>query len=397
VEANVGNDPIEVFGVANSGAPLTVGLQIRHSVGPFPQRLKYVAFSSSAFAINEFDTASGTIFGHANAAGAEAVGAAYYGFTPEFGVSPPVLEWFSSAGSTPVFFDPGGLSLPVPAVRSKPGIVGPDGVSSTFPGLFFGTSAAAPHAAGVAALILDAAGGLPPADVYAAMESTATDMDDPATAGFDVGFDDGTGFGLVDAVLAVDAVVAPVLTISKSVDKATAAPGETLVYTLTYQNTGNGPATGVTITDLVPAHTAFVSASVSATQTAGTVDWAIGDVAAGVSGSVTLTVQIADSKVCRTIKTPKHIRSAKSAKSGKSGKSGHAWDCVSEVTNSGAIQGTEVPTAALSNTVVTQVVKARHPRSAKDRSMKREKSAKSGKSTKPVKAPRTGRRTSSKR
>jgi hypothetical protein len=129
VEANVGNDPIEVFGVANSGGAITLGLQITRSAGPFPRRLKYVAFSSSAFSIDEFDTASGTIFGHANAAGAEAVGAAYWGFTPEFGVAPPVLEWFSSAGSTPIFFDADGLSLPTPAVRTKPGIVGPDGVS----------------------------------------------------------------------------------------------------------------------------------------------------------------------------------------------------------------------------------------------------------------------------
>ncbi len=220
-----------------------------------------MAFSSSAFSIDEFDTASGTIFGHANAAGAEAVGAAYFGFTPEFGVSPPVVEWFSSAGSTPIFFDASGVPLPTPAVRAKPGIVAPDGVSSTFPGLFFGTSAAAPHAAGVAALILEAAGPLPPADVYAALEGTAIDMDDPATAGFDVGFDYGTGFGLVDAVLAVDEVVAPVLTITKSVDRMTASPGDTLVYTLTYRNTGNGRATGVTVSDVVPAHTTFVSAS----------------------------------------------------------------------------------------------------------------------------------------
>ena len=77
LDLNVGGDPVEVFGVANSGPPVAVGLQISHFEGRFPERLKYVVFSSSAFSIDEFDTASGTIYGHANAAGAEAVGAAF--------------------------------------------------------------------------------------------------------------------------------------------------------------------------------------------------------------------------------------------------------------------------------------------------------------------------------
>ena len=112
LDFNVGGDPVEVFGVANSGPPIAVGLQISHSAGPFPERLKYVVFSNSAFSIDEFDTASGTIYGHANAVGAEAVGAAFYGNTPEFGTTPPILESFSSAGSTPIFFNKRGRRRP---------------------------------------------------------------------------------------------------------------------------------------------------------------------------------------------------------------------------------------------------------------------------------------------
>jgi len=218
LDFNVGGDPVEVFGVANSGPPLAVGLQISHSAGPFPERLKYVVFSSPSFSIDQFDTASGTIYGHANAAGAEAVGAAFYGETPEFGTAPPLLEPYSSAGATPIFFDIRGFPLPEFELRPKPGIVAPDGTNTTFFGFdtepdgfpnFFGTSAAAPHAAAVAALMLDAAGLLTPAEVYAALEDTAIDMDDPATVGFDVGFDFGTGFGLIDAALAVGKVVSP--------------------------------------------------------------------------------------------------------------------------------------------------------------------------------------------
>ena len=218
---NVGGDPVEVFGLTSSG-PATLGLRISLYSGPIPARVKYVVFSSSAFSINEYDTASSTIYGHANAAGAEAVGAAFYLDTPEFGTAPPLLEPFSSAGPTPIFFDTSGLSTldinGLPIERQKPEIIAPDGTNTTFFGFdvepdgfpnFFGTSAAAPHAAAVAALMLEAAGPLTPAAVYAALEGTAIDMDDPATPGFDVGFDFGTGFGLIDAVLAVGEVAEP--------------------------------------------------------------------------------------------------------------------------------------------------------------------------------------------
>ena len=37
------------------------------------------------------------------------------------------------------------------------------------------------------------------------------DMDDPFTPGFDTGFDDGTGYGFLDANLAVQAVIPPIV------------------------------------------------------------------------------------------------------------------------------------------------------------------------------------------
>ena len=48
--------------------------------------MKYVFFGNAT--VNEYDTNSSTTYGHANAAGAEAVGAAFYQRTPEFGVDP---------------------------------------------------------------------------------------------------------------------------------------------------------------------------------------------------------------------------------------------------------------------------------------------------------------------
>ena len=105
-------------------------MKVKHS-GSDPGLIKYVYFGSAT--INEFDTQSSTIFGHTNAVGAEAVGAARYFNTPAFGVFPPILESFSSAGATPILFDLAGNRLATPDPRShKPEIVAPDGGNTTF-------------------------------------------------------------------------------------------------------------------------------------------------------------------------------------------------------------------------------------------------------------------------
>jgi hypothetical protein len=221
-EANVGLDPLEILSFTNEGLSPTdsFNLAISKFAGPDADLMKYVWFGSSEVQFNEYDTASGSIYGHTNAAGATAVGAAFYQETPEFGQSPPLIEPFSSAGPTPILFTPEGDRLPVPEIRRKPEIVAPDGTNTTFfppfpnsdlegdgfPN-FFGTSAAAPHAAAVAALMLDAVdGAASPTFLNKILETTALDMDDPATPGFDIGFDDVTGYGLIQADRAIAAL-----------------------------------------------------------------------------------------------------------------------------------------------------------------------------------------------
>jgi hypothetical protein len=203
---NIGGDPVEEFSFTNLAASAKnylIGLE-RYS-GPAPGRIKYVYFGNVT--INEYATNSSTLYGHANAAGAQGVGAARYTQTPAFGVSPPVLEYFSSAGGTPILFDISGT--PVNQQRQKPEIVAPDGTDTTFfwPGYdpdgtgfpnFLGTSAAAPHAAGVAALLRDLDPTLTPDGIYATLQGSALDM---KTAGFD--YDSGHGLIQADVALAL--------------------------------------------------------------------------------------------------------------------------------------------------------------------------------------------------
>src|SRR6185503_17732976 len=54
---------------------------------------------------------------------------------------------------------------------------------------------------------------------------------------------------------------APVLTISKTDAPDPAVAGNNITYTVSYANTGNANATGVVISDTVPANTSFVSAT----------------------------------------------------------------------------------------------------------------------------------------
>jgi hypothetical protein len=231
--ANIGSDPIEVLGARVIGGNLTVYLAISRFSGASNNLLKIVAFGSSTFSFNEWNTASATIYGHSNAAGAVAVGAVFYYNSPAFGTTTPILNGYSSAGGSPILFDTTGNATSI--IRQKPEISAPDGTNTTFFGNdiadpgdgsdldtfpnFFGTSAAAPHAAGVAALMLDAAGGpgsLTPDEIYTGLESTAIDISrrspevfppiDPGVNNLPMGFDLDSGYGLIQADAAVGSV-----------------------------------------------------------------------------------------------------------------------------------------------------------------------------------------------
>jgi 2-oxoglutarate-Fe(II)-dependent oxygenase superfamily protein len=97
---NVGGDPFEVFSFGNADPATTFGMIILQFSGPDPGLMKTVNVGSGSITIDQFDTRSGTSFGHRPARGGLGVGAADYRDTPAFGQSPPLIETSSSAGGT---------------------------------------------------------------------------------------------------------------------------------------------------------------------------------------------------------------------------------------------------------------------------------------------------------
>ncbi len=117
------------------------------------------------------------------------------------GASNPV-EPFSSDGPRQIFFEPdgtpitpGNFSSTGGRIRAKPDIAAADGVATATPGFnpFFGTSAAAPHAAAIAALVLDKNAN---ANLRQVLTGTALDIEAP-------GPDRDSGAGILRADLAV--------------------------------------------------------------------------------------------------------------------------------------------------------------------------------------------------
>ena len=125
-------------------------------------RIRYVAFGGVT-PLEHFRYHGPVTYGHNSANGAMGV-AAYAAFAPY------VPEPYTSSGPSTIYFDKNSRRLRHPEIRQKPDVAAMDGANNTFFGddapedddtlpNFFGTSAAAPHAAAIAALVLDAAGG----------------------------------------------------------------------------------------------------------------------------------------------------------------------------------------------------------------------------------------------
>jgi len=158
------NRPVEFIGLPSATLQVVIA---RANTPPasnrnVADRIRYVGFDSVT-PLEHFSYHGPVTYGHNSANGAMGV-AAYAAFAPY------VPEPYTSPGPSTIYFDKDSKRLRHPEIRQKPDMAAMDGANNTFfsddapeddddlPN-FFGTSAAAPHAAAIAALVLDAAGG----------------------------------------------------------------------------------------------------------------------------------------------------------------------------------------------------------------------------------------------
>ena len=211
---------------------------------------------------------TGSTFGHAATADgygvaavdvAEAVGGEFTS-----GPTTPV-EVFSADGPRRIFYDrnndpivpaaPGGTFASRAGLSlAKPDIAAADGVTTTLPGgsglnPFFGTSAAAPHAGAIAALVKAAMPALTPAQIRRAIAGAALDIGA-------AGADRDTGHGIISAFGTLQKVgVKPAVFLTQGavtvtpLGGATAVlPGGTVQLSVALNNEGGATATAVSAT-----------------------------------------------------------------------------------------------------------------------------------------------------
>ena len=170
-----------------------------------------------------------------------------------------VVETFSSDGPRRIFFNeagapftPGNVSSTGGLLIQKPDFTAADGVSVTgaggFPSQFFGTSASAPHAAAIAALLKGANPALTSAQVRTALTSSAIDIEAPGVdrdsgAGIIMAFEALQAIGLTGSAFLADTVVTAAESPGNGNGAINVGEGAQLNVTLT--NLGLQNATGV--------------------------------------------------------------------------------------------------------------------------------------------------------
>ncbi|MCX6120966.1 MAG: S8 family serine peptidase, partial [Ignavibacteriales bacterium] len=179
---NGGGDPLEWINYTASTAG-DYAIMVEKKSGVAKTLEVYIYPDSITSVYTNSLTPVDAIFGQPAVVGAIAVGAVR-------AATPDTIEYFSSQG-------PVTISFPSSQTRAKPDICGVDGVTVTgaggFSNPFYGTSAAAPHVAAVAAQMWAAFPGKTGNQIRDAIESTADDLGT-------VGFDNIYGWGRVDAL-----------------------------------------------------------------------------------------------------------------------------------------------------------------------------------------------------
>ena len=246
-----------------------LAVQVASGTAPGHVEIIGVNDTNAALAISqEYGSAGGTYypssFGHSAAAAAIGVAATpWWAPSPFIGQNPLATEPFSSPGPADIDLSPKGTPI-APDLVQNPAITAPEGANTSFfiPGfklntanppffgepasstnlvpegqqnlnVFFGTSSAAPDAAAVAVLMLQADPSLSRAQILKALTSTALPMNNTPSGTWNPQ----SGYGLVNAVAAIESVAPPTgaattITVGTSVASPTLGVSVTLTATV---------------------------------------------------------------------------------------------------------------------------------------------------------------------
>lgn len=185
------DDPIEAIAM-QCGGLCRAAIEVKKRSGAERNFEVFVlGYGASYSQLLEYQVLTDSVFGHPCVADVVAVAAIDVNQ-----VDLNRVESFSSVG-------PCRISFPTAESRNKPDLSGFDGIANTgpgdFPTRFYGTSAAAPSVAGVAALLLQMNPAMRGADLRRVLTRSAVDIEQP-------GYDLSSGFGRADGMAAAQLV-----------------------------------------------------------------------------------------------------------------------------------------------------------------------------------------------
>jgi hypothetical protein len=195
-------DPFEYISYTNSTYSV-MGWAVANVGGASRELELYFFGSGVGFYSDVAYTAEDSVFSQAAVSSVIACGAIDAADSPDY----DTVEYFSSQGPSTIYAD---FPTQTKTMRNSLAGCGIDGVSTqagalgNFSEPFYGTSAACPHVAAIAALLCQTDPTLTPAEVYAALANNATDL-----TAYGTGYDNVSGYGLFNALDSVFDVFTP--------------------------------------------------------------------------------------------------------------------------------------------------------------------------------------------